>query len=244
MGIAAGVILAVIVIGLIVLISKFSTLFNTVSTLFGAVKDTDFSEIEAEYETTPKSVSGMTSLCLPRISADFPEFNWHEFKQKAENMLLSAFRALSEEDISIVENASSDLREQISLAINANRDANVNEYFKDVKIHQTEIKDYRKQGGNCIITLQSAVGMIHYKTKAGGIIEGSDTNLCQKRFNIELLYVQDETKVAYGQKAIGNNCPNCGAPIKDLGNKICPYCGVGITTVNVRAWSINRYIEC
>lgn len=244
MNTVTGVIIAVIVIGAIVLISKFADFFRSLNDVITAVKGTDFSEIESEIETTPKSVSGMTSLCLPRISADFPEFNWHEFKQKSENMLLSAFRAISEENMAFVENASGDLREQISLAINANKDAQVHEYFKDVKVHQTEIKDYRKQGGNCIITLQSAVGMIHYKTKAGGVCEGSDTALYQTRYNIELLYVQDETKIAYGQKVLGNNCPNCGAPIKDLGNKTCPYCGAGVTTVNVRAWAINRYVEC
>lgn len=244
MGITIGaVIVGVLIIGGIILLARLSDVFVGLTEVLRALKGTDISEMESEIETTPKSVSGMTSLCLPRITADFPEFNWHEFKQKAENMLISSFRAISEENIACVENASGDLREQISLAINANKDAHVHEYFKDVKVHQTEIKDYRKMGGNCIITLQSAVGMIHYKTKAGGVCEGSDTNTCQKRYNIELLYVQDETKIAYGQKALGNNCPNCGAPIKDLGNKTCPYCGCGVTTVNVRAWVINRYLE-
>ena len=41
---------------------------------------------ENEIETSPKSINGMTSLCIPRITKDFPEFNWHEFKQKSENM--------------------------------------------------------------------------------------------------------------------------------------------------------------
>ena len=244
MGLTIGaIIIGVLVIGVIVVLSRFSEVFLGLRDVLRALNGTDLTELETEIETTPKSVSGMTSLCLPRITADFPEFNWHEFKQKVQNMLLSAFRAISEENISIMENASSDLRNQVSLTIDANRDAHEHEYFKDVKIHQTEIKDYRKMGGNCIITLQSAVGMVHYKTKAGGVIKGSDTNMCQKRYDIELLYVQDEAKIAYGQKALGNNCPNCGAPIKDLGNKTCPYCGCGVTTVNVRAWVINRYTE-
>lgn len=241
--IIGAIVVMALVIGGICLISKISSLFSGITDIAGALKDTNFSELEMEVDTTPKSVSGMTSICLPRITADFPEFNWHEFKQKAQNMLVSAFRAISEEDASYVENASSDLLDQISLTIDANHDLNIHEYYKDVKIHQTEIKDYRKMGGNCIITLQSAVGMIHYKTKAGGVCEGSDTNMCQKRYNIELLYVQDESKISYGQKAIGNNCPNCGAPIKDLGSKTCPYCGCGVETVNVRAWVINRYEE-
>lgn len=243
MVLATGIVIAVVILLLIIMFSKFGDALSIFASLVKVLKGTDFSQVEAEIATTPKSVSGMTSLCLPRISADFPEFNWHEFKQKAENMLSSAFRAISEEDISVLINASADLRSQVSLAIDSNHDAGLHEYFKNVKVHQTEIRDYRKQGGNCIITLQSAVGMIHYKTKAGGVVEGSDQTMCQKRYNVELLYVQDESKIAYGQKALGNNCPNCGAPIASLGDKSCPYCGCNVTTVNVRVWSINRYTE-
>ncbi len=230
-------------IAVVTVISKFSEAAKDISALAKVIGQTDFDQIEMEYETTPKSVSGMTSLCIPRIAVDFPDFNWHEFKQKSENMLISAFRAISEEDASIVVNASSDLRSQIGLIIDGNHDGGIHEIYKDIKIHQTEIKDYRKQGGNCIITLQSSVGYIHYKTKAGGIIEGSDSHTCQTRYNIELLYVQDVTKIAYGQTAMGSNCPNCGAPIASLGNKVCSYCGCGLTDVNVRVWSINRYTE-
>jgi len=234
------------VAGLIIvltIVSKFSEAAREISSLAKVIGQTDFDQIEAEYESNPKSVSGMTSLCIPRITRDFPYFNWHEFKQKSENMLISAFRAISEDDVSVVQNASSDLRSQISLKIDANHDAGVHEIYKDIKIHQTEIKDYRKQGGSCIITLQSSVGFVHYKTKAGGIIEGSDSHTCQTRYNIELLYIQDVEKISGGERAIGSTCPNCGAPITTLGNKTCSYCGCGLTDVNVRVWSINRYTE-
>ena len=33
---------------------------------------------------TPKSVAGATSICLPRISADFPDFHYEEMKRRAE----------------------------------------------------------------------------------------------------------------------------------------------------------------
>ena len=36
--------------------------------------------------TTPKSVSGMTGICLPQIQRDFPEFSLEEAVQKAEAM--------------------------------------------------------------------------------------------------------------------------------------------------------------
>ncbi len=244
MGIIYGVI-ALAGLGLVLaVLIKVSSIFKSVSPLVDMIKSTDFDGIEAEYATTPKSVSGMTSLCIPRITADFPEFNWYEFRQKAENMLLSAFRAISDEDVSRVVNASNDLRSQVSLIIDSNRDAGVIEIFRDIKIHQTEIKDYRKQGGNCVITLQSAVGFYHYKTnRSGAIVAGTDTVTTQTRYDIELVYVQDTEKVADGQKALGATCPQCGAPIKNLGSKECPYCGCGLTELSIRVWSINRFTE-
>ena len=37
---------------------------------------------EALEDDTPKSVSGMTRVELPRIEKDFPEFHWPEWKQR------------------------------------------------------------------------------------------------------------------------------------------------------------------
>lgn len=42
---------------------------------------------EALEDDTPKSVSGMTRVELPRIEKDFPEFHWPEWKQRCENQL-------------------------------------------------------------------------------------------------------------------------------------------------------------
>ncbi len=238
------IVLGIVVLALVLsIVAKVSQIFHTASPLIDAISDTDFKAIEEEFETTPKSVSGMTSLCIPRIKADFPEFDWAEFKQRSENMLKSAFRAISEQDLSLVVNASDQLKNQILLIIDANKDAGTKEIFRDVKIHQTEIRDYRKTNGSCVILLQSAVGYYHYITKAGAVIKGSDSHLSQKRYEIELLYVQDTTKVASGEKALGSTCPQCGAPIKDLGSKTCSYCGCALTEINIRAWSINRYTE-
>ena len=244
-----GIIYAVIgLVGLgliFAVVAKVSNIFKSVSPLIDAINKTDFDGLESEIATTPNSVSGMTSLCIPRITKDFPEFNWYEFKQKAENMLLSAFNAIEEEDASLIMNASNDLRSQIALIIDANQDAGVREIFREPKIHQTEIKDYRKQGGNCIIVLQSAVGFYHYKVdRSGSIVAGTNTVTTQKRYDTELVYVQDVDLVEDGQKALGATCPQCGAPIKDLGSKVCRYCGCGLTEINIKVWSINKFTEC
>lgn len=237
--------IGIVGLGLVIgVITKVTSFLREVSPLVDAIKDTDFNALEGEIATTPKSVNGMTSLCIPRITADFPEFNWYEFKQRAENMILSAFHAIEEEDAGLVKHASNELRSQIALTIEANKDAGVREIFRDARIHQTEIREYRKQGGNCVIILQSAVGFYHYKVnRSGAKVAGSDTVTTQKRYDTELVYVQDTEKVADGQKALGATCPQCGAPVKELGSKTCPYCGCGLTEISIRVWNFNRLTE-
>ena len=39
------------------------------------------------------------------------------------------------------------------------------------------------------------------------------------------------------------NCPNCGAPIKNLGDKICSYCGSGVIDILKRTWVLNKIRE-
>ena len=51
---------------------------------------------EALEDDTPKSVSGMTRVELPRIEKDFPEFHWPEWKQRCENQLKGYLEALEQ----------------------------------------------------------------------------------------------------------------------------------------------------
>ena len=46
----------------------------------------------------------------------------------------------------------------------------------------------------------------------------------QPRFNLELVYIQDITKIRDGETAISVNCPNCGAPVTDLGERVFAFC--------------------
>lgn len=197
----------------------------------------------AELEHTPKSVNGMTSLCLPRITADFPAFNWYEFRQKAENMLKSALRAISSGDISLLTDASADLRNQVGLEIAANRDHGIREVYQNIDVHQTEIATYRKQGGTCVIALQTSIGYIHYVEDHGEVTQGSKTVMKQTRYHIELQYIQDTSQIAEGETALGTTCPNCGAPITSVGQKTCEYCGLAVTEININTWALNRYSE-
>ena len=133
-------------------VKKFSRdVFGTDNIVDGIHRQAD---LAAE---TPKSVSGMTRLMEPQIMRDFPDFSWEEFKHRAENMLTSALLAITNGDVTKIWNASDAVKEQIRNRIEDNEAAGICENYEQIKIHQTEISNYRKEKGTCVITIQSAV---------------------------------------------------------------------------------------
>lgn len=236
--------LSAIGIGILTVYKNITGKLRSISSqLFGT---TDFvkglkmaADVQAE---TPKSVSAMTRLMEPQIMRDFPEFSWEEFKQKAENMLTSALLAISANNADRLIEGSEDIKKQVENIIEDNRANGVGEHYSDIEIHQTEIADYRKQNGKCVITIQSAVGYGYYKMQDGEVIAGDRKRKTQTKYNVELVYIQDP-ETAKIDNAVGTTCPQCGAPVKVLGAKYCEYCGSGIVPLNIHVWSLHKFYE-
>lgn len=192
---------------------------------------------------TPKSVNGMTTLMEPQIRRDFPDFNWDEFRHKAENMLTSALIAIGTEDLGkLTPDASENVRQQIQTRIDDNREAQIEEYYGNIQIHRTEIANYRHAGGKCMITIQSSVGYDFYREQNGKVIAGTKERKTQTKYNIELIYIQDADAVGF-DNAMGTICPHCGAPVKTIGNMYCEFCGSGIVPLNIKVWSLHKFYE-
>ena len=215
------------------------TLFGTDSFLEGWNRQADV------LAATPKSVSGMTRVFQPQIERDFPDFNLLQFKIKAENMLVSALQAIDAKDSSLLKESTADLKKQVDNQIERNQTEGVIETYERIHIHQTEITNYVKKNGTCMIVFQSAVEHMHYKMRAGEVIEGDAKRLTQTKYNVEVAYVQDATLVSEKQfdTAVGTNCPNCGAPITNLGAKYCEYCGLAVTPIHLKVWSLQKFYE-
>lgn len=201
-----------------------------------------FQNQQDELAMKPKSVTSMTRLMEPQIQRDFPEFSWDEFKRRAETMLVSALTAIAKGDVLLVKEASEELSEQIRARIANNESSNVKEHYDNIRIHQTEIANYVKANGTCTITIQSAVEYDYYKEREGKLLEGDKERKTQTKYNIELMYVQDASKVKFGN-AVGATCPNCGAPITNLGHMVCEYCGAGVQLINTKVWNLNSFQE-
>lgn len=189
-------------------------------------------------EETPKTVAGMTKLYLPKIEKDFPEFQWPEWKQRCETVLKAYLKALSSQDASgllesVLTGSSKELKNQAEQEIAKLRQMGKPDTYEQVKVHRTEISRYQKTAGMCTITIQSAA---EYRNQ-------NAERKIQSRFNMELVYVQDMTKIKDAVTAVGATCPNCGAPITRLGDKFCEYCGSAIIPVNERVWKLHRIKE-
>lgn len=133
----------------------------------------------------------MTRIALPQIVSDFPDFQYDEMKQRAENALIQYLQALTAQDVEILQEGNGDLKEQLRSQISSAVSQGKCEHFVQVKIHQTEIARYRKEAGRCIVTFQSAVESYHYVTDASSVVRGSDRTLEQSRYNIDLVYIQN-----------------------------------------------------
>lgn len=194
---------------------------------------------------TPRSLQAMTSLCLPRIQRDFPEFDYEDYKQKAETVLRSYMNSIEDKnDKLLYGECSQALKDSVSGIITDLSNRGLKQKFDDILIHRTEISKYTKDGATARILFVSSVGSYTYTTDSTGkVIYGNKDIKTQSVYEIELVYVQNVDAVADGSEGLGINCPNCGAPIKNLGQKFCEYCGTGITEINIRAWKFSSVRE-
>ncbi len=106
-----------------------------------------FNKIEAEYATTPKSVSAATSLYLPRIMKDFPDFHYDEMKKRAENVLVSYLRSLDADKSSVLAEGTAELKRKLEMMLEMQRVRGEHNHFEQIRVHQTEIYQYRYQKG-------------------------------------------------------------------------------------------------
>lgn len=209
--------------------------FGTDSLLEGLSKQ------EELIAATPKSVAGMTRICLPRIEKDFPEFSYPEILQKSENQLKAALAAVEKQDPACLGDASGELERQIRLWIEDDKRQGIREQFQNIRIHQTEITRYEKKPGSCVIVLQSAVEYRYAKWQEEK--DRPEPERTQTRYNMEWVYVQDIEQIPDGAEAVGVTCPNCGAPVRMLGARVCEYCGSALEALNIRVWSLSHIEE-
>lgn len=218
-------------------LTRSASTLGTAALLMKTLSEIDPKELNVE--PGPKSISGMTKLLLPQIGRDFPDFEYNEAKSRAETVLLTYLSAITQQDASILSEGTSELKKEVQTIINNLKALGHDENFDNIRIHQTELSQYRKTSGKCIITFQMSVEYYRYKVKGDGtVISGSKEQKVQTRYNVDMVYIQNREIVENTlADAKGINCPNCGAPLTMLGAKHCSYCGAAVLEYNLHAWN-------
>lgn len=193
---------------------------------------------------TPKSVSGMTKLCLPQIQRDFSNFNYPEMKTKAENMLIGMLACISGGELDGLEGADEELSSFIRMRIEDNSRRGMRQVYSAVRIHQTEISRYFEEKGLCKIILESAVEYYYRETAEDGrVLNDNGGRKVQTKYRTEMSCVQDVEKLDGSVSRVSIHCPNCGAPVRQTGNGYCEYCHSSLEELNARVWKVFRIEE-
>ena len=240
LGAIVGIILIVAIIAFIVY-KKITNFTNSIGLPAGDLKSMiEQSEHEARYR--PKSVSGMTSVTIPKIKNDFPNFSESELYTKLETSLNLIFNALSTKQIS----DSSELviiRNNLEEKINSLKNNFIDISISDVVFHKHVIKEYNKSNGALHIILQTSLEY-YYEEKQNNEVKVKRTDWKkQTSYTTEFIYVYNTDEFETTRTTIGARCPNCGAPVKALGQKSCEYCASGLEDLNLKSWFISSYKE-
>ena len=190
------------------------------------------SNIEAS--ETPKSLSSMENMYSDKISRDFPDLNLNELKSDAEKNIRNVLHSIETKDIKELKNKNDRVYSYVKTRIEDLKDDKV--IFDDIRFHKTVLNKYEKDSGKATIVLVSS---LEYFYKRGNEIGKK----VQTRYRTEFIYIIDYLQLPKNVKALGINCPNCGAPVKSLGEKHCDYCGTGIIEVTKKVWIINNIKE-
>ena len=242
LAVIAGLLLLIIGAALLIKakISRFShSAFGTDDILKG------YSEQKKKLSETPRSVHSMTDIYLPQIHRDFPEFDYERYREMSQTVLRAYFNAISTGSTATLPNeVTLALKNHIKEIIEGLNESGHRQYYVEPVLHNTQLARYFKDGATVTVLFNTAVGLYDYvEDENGNVISGSRDEKLQTIYEVGLIYLQDADKMGVYNEALGLNCPNCGAPIKNLGMKFCEYCGAGVIEVNTRVWKFNSVKE-
>lgn len=187
-------------------------------------------ESEWEAENTPKSVYGMESIYKDRILKDFPEVNLNQMKSMVEKSVLDIFQVIENGNIKEFPYSS----KAISFVKSRIEDyKNKNVKFEEIHFHKTVLSSYENKNG--IATMNFQTSLEYYLTT-----DKKRRKKVQDRYKVNFIYIIDSSKISDNEKSLGLNCPNCGAPVTDIGIKTCKYCGSGVLEIVDRVWVFNN----
>lgn len=178
-----------------------------------------------EEATMPKPIANMTPVYKPKLLRDFPEMSYEQVETMAKNALLGFLTAVAAEDTGKLFQPSRNLTQQAQSRIDRNALRGVREQFESPKIHKISMTDYHSENGTVDAEFQLSFEALH-----GGA--QPEQMSCTVLLNCGRAEAEESGGAYYS-----HTCPSCGAPVTAVGvNKVCRYCGSGITERGTRVW--------
>lgn len=207
--IAIIVIVALGVLATVIHIVRWINLLgNSASSLINQIKLAQVKEA-----TVPKSLSAVEKFVMPQLLNDFPEFNVAAAIDRVKTDAALFYRSAIENKVLFSDNTTTALLENLILP-------------EDVKgniiIHKAALSAYNKLGNDRILTYQASAEYM----------DTSDTRN-QKRLILKYIAASDDD---FSQNIHTFTCPNCGAPVPTIGDKVCKYCGIALQTSTSLGW--------
>jgi len=211
---------------------------SAAATLLNALQQDIASGDFARRLQQPKSLSGMDAVYGPQVAQDFPELNLDELKMRAERLAYTTLEAIGSENFDNLSEHSELYNSQLTSYLASLQSVGEHELFADIKIHRTVLADYRKDAGTCRLAFEMAIEADYSRLPSGSQLIAGGQGIRQFAGLIEALYIQDLTlSDLQSQDALAFNCPNCGAPVSEIGTRQCSYCNAAIEPLNSRVWT-------
>lgn len=191
-----------------------------------------------EETTTPKAISNVAPMYKPKLLRDFPDMTYERFIQIANSALISILTAIENENAVDVDNATDSLKRQIGDRITDNRGRKLIEHFDDIKLHRTDIADYKSSSDTATAVFEISFQCLHYFEGKDSVPSAPSQFAASVTLSYGREFAEDTSSLTFS-----HNCPNCGAPIYSVGGKMmkCAYCGTGVTEEVYKSWLVSAY---
>lgn len=160
---------------------------------------------QAAAETTPRSLTSIENLLLPQVLKDFPEYNVAVAAERVAADARLYYESAAAGEVLFEEGISTALRESMTLP---------DDVAGGIVVHKVALCGYDKRQRDRMLTYQAAV---KYDDERGK----------PHQVRLTLKYIAAYTEDLANEIDV-IKCPNCGAPVPAVGDKVCRYCGTAL----------------
>lgn len=209
-------ILGVLIYGIMRILSFVAQGYSKVSDLVDDIRKGD-----AEAQATPRSLSNVDRIVIPQILRRFPEYDNELMVRRAVmdgdsylKSLLSGVSSFTEKD---------GVRSFLEMIEETAEKAKNTVNWTDPRVHSAAVSKFEDNGDLCYVTYQ-----VSYQYSVEGYTY-------QRKLAVKYIAAESPD---YEKKIQVYKCPNCGAPVSQIGQKVCRYCGIALKTAAPLSWFI------